>query len=85
MLGYPELAVRLGIPQGTLFRRLKQFNQLAGPQGQIVPAIAEEVRGKRGKAVRHLFHVEQVGAIKQALASLPHQRRGRPRKGGNNA
>lgn len=76
MLTYDALAKKLGIPRGTLSRKIADFNRRADETGgdKILP---DEER-PTGTTV-HLFKPERVEEIKQALASLKARGRGRPR------
>jgi len=78
LLGYEEMAKRLGIPKSTLADKIKAFNAVAGQLGmdRIVP---DEVQPTT--TTKHLYNPERVPEIKKALAALTTRGRGRPRKG----
>lgn len=77
MLTYDALAKKLGIPRGTLSRKIAAFNKQANETGgdKILP---DEERPTG--AIVHLFKPERIEEIRQALASLKIRDRGRPRK-----
>ena len=75
MLTYNDLAKKLGIPRGTLSRKIAAFNRRADATGgdKILPDEERPV------GTQHLFKPERVQEIKQALDSLKARGRGRPR------
>jgi len=65
-LGYAELAKALAIPRGTLQRKLLAFNAKAQTGQRIHPRLIEQTPSYR----KHLYHPDQVPALKVALASI---------------
>jgi hypothetical protein len=76
MLTYNDLAKKLGIPRGTLSRKIAAYNAHADATGgdKILP---DEERPTG--ATQHLFKPERIQEIKHALDSLKARGRGRPR------
>jgi hypothetical protein len=76
MLTYDALAKKLGIPRGTLSRKIAAFNKRADATGtdKILPDEERPVG-----TTQHLFKPDRVQEIKQALDSLKARGRGRPR------
>lgn len=78
-LTYSDLAQRLGVNEGTLRRKLLEFNRLAEVEGRLQDQVKPEVQFHPGYS-KHLFPENALGKIQAALAAVTDRGRGRPRK-----
>jgi hypothetical protein len=76
-LTYIELAQKLGIPRGTLSRKLIEFNRRARKNGE--PEIKPDELEQTNVYTRHYFKTDRLPEIRAALKGLPSKKSGRPK------
>ena len=78
MLTYKQVAEELGIPQGTLNRKVVEYNRkVLGLQIEGEPIHNDGVED-HGNYQIYLFKPESVARIREALSALKTRGRGRP-------
>lgn len=70
------VAERLGIPGSTLSRKLNQFNR-ENPKAQVLPDEIED----HGHYRVHLYHLNTVARVEEAVKAVTKRGQGRPKKG----
>jgi len=80
LIDYETLAQQLGMPRGTLSRKIGEFNELAKAKRPPQPTLDPDKIEDHGHYKKHFFKPNRVAEIQAALLTLPAGKRGRPKK-----